>query len=206
MKRGKKILFIVLFGVLCIGTIYILIKKLTKNEKYVLSDNVKTILELEKISDCSITHLCNYDDFYMYLEIPDVTQSEIDSYIEKVLEDYGQGGLSEEFIKEEFECESVVEYKKSVAESLLEEKKVDILIEKRAEIMDKLIENSEFSINSDQVVEYSVSIVRAYETEASLFNMSMKEYSEEKLKIPYDSLFDQCYEEVHYSQVSGHKL
>lgn len=80
-------------------------------------------------------------------------------------------------------------------QNLIEEKKIELIVNARKEILDKLLDLSEFLIDEDEIMEYSLEIIQGYEMEAYLYNMSLSDYSEKILGIPYYKFFEMCYEE-----------
>ena len=107
---------------------------------------VEKILQLENISGCNIVKIADYKDIYVYLEIPEPTEEDIKEYIDSVLEDYQQTDLTEAFVKRNFQFDSIKEYKKKVAEEVVEQKKVSLIVDARNSVLDKLIENYQVCI------------------------------------------------------------
>lgn len=156
---------------------------------------VEKILQLENISGCNIVKIADYKDIYVYLEIPEPTEKDIKEYIDTVLEDYQQADLTETFVKRNFQCDSIKEYKKKAAEEVVEQKKVGLIVDARNSVLDKLIDNSKFVLDEECVSDYALTIIDGYENEALIFNMTLKEYCKNILKISYDELFEKSYEE-----------
>lgn len=156
---------------------------------------VEKILQVENISGCNIVKIADYKDIYVYLEIPESIEEDIKEYIDSVLEDYQQEDLTEAFVKRNFQCNSIKEYKEKAAEEVVEQKKVSLIVDARNSVLDKLIGNSQFVLDEECVSDYALTIVEGYENDALISNMTLKQYCKNVLKISYDELFEKSYEE-----------
>ena len=166
-----------------------------KSQPLQLNAIIDKILSMEKVSDCKIISLNDYKDIHIYLKNPVISQVEVEKYIEEELKDYEQNEITDDFVKINFNCDTVEQYKQKIMQNLTEEKKIEIIVDARKQVMDKLLELSTFSLNKDEIMEYSLDIIQGYEMEAYLYDMSLSDYSEKILKIPYDKFFEMCYEE-----------
>ena len=165
------------------------------NKSMELDPIVNKILDLEKVSNCKITSLADYSNISIYLENPEITKEDIDTYIKARLEGYGNIELTDEFVQINLGYETVLEYKHVMTERLKEQNKIALIMESREEVLEQLLENSKFIMDEEQVAEYALCIVRGYETEAYISNMSLEEYAESVLEVTYDEFFEMCYEE-----------
>lgn len=80
-----------------------------------------------------------------------------------------------------------------IINELTEKKKIAAIIEARDIIMEQLISKFDFSLDEEEIARYSLEIVYTYELLALQYNMSLEEYCENILQIPYSSFFDFCY-------------
>lgn len=151
-KINKKIISIVIVSIIVIVTIAS--TWFYKKGKFIsrpIGDLVEKILQSENISGCNIVKIADYKDIYVYLEIPEPTEEDIKEYIDGVLEDYQQEDLTEAFVKRNFQCDSIKEYKEKAAEEVVEQKKVSLIVDARSSVLDKLIENSKFVLDEECV-------------------------------------------------------
>lgn len=194
MKK-KKYLWIS-FLVICIVAVMTAVEIGRKYASAIIQATVVSeIFKLEDISGCSIKSLADYGDIHIKLETPIISDEEINTHIEKTLKEYNKDELTDVFVKEVFEFESVEKYKENLMEELLEEKKIELLIEARNAVLDEIINTSNFELDVDTVSQYSLEIVDGYEMEAYIYGLSLEEYIKEVLDVSYDDFFDICYEE-----------
>lgn len=157
--------------------------------------NVKSMLEYLSISDCYIKSVGDYTDISYELSSPEISDDEIQEYIESVKTEYAIENLTDAFVSEKFECDSVGEFNEVIESKLLEQKKVEMILSTRQRINEELLNRSTFDLNADIVAQYSLEVVNSYETDAYLYGMTLEEYCSNILEVSYDDFFELCYEE-----------
>lgn len=80
-------------------------------------------------------------------------------------------------------------------DNLLEEKKIQAILEAREEIMDNLLSKCRFSLDKEEVAAYSQNIVHNYESQAMLYDMELEQYREDILGYTKKEFYEVCYEE-----------
>lgn len=166
-----------------------------KSRELPICDIISDIFQEERIENCSITSLKKYDDISVQLEIPNVSDEEIYLYIDEQLTDAGIEQLTDENVKEHFNCGNITEYKEQVIKILVDRKKIESIMIARRQVMDELINRSDFDISYNAVEICSLKVIENYEREAYLHGMDLPEYAENILKISYDDFFKLAYEE-----------
>ena len=103
--------------------------------------------------------------------------------------------LNNEFVKQNFNEDSVSDYLESLKKSLDTENKGAAVLGARNDILEKLIDKCKFEMDEKQVTDYSVSIVNSYINEAYLYNKDLKTYYTENLHMSEKQFFDSCYQQ-----------
>ena len=144
MKVGKSKYIILFISMLVLLAITICI--VLSNKSMEIDPIVNKILDLEKVSNCKITSLADYSNISIYLENPEITKEDIDTYIKARLEGYGNIELTDEFVQTNLGYETVLEYKHMMTERLTEQNKIALIMESREEVLEQLLENSKFLV------------------------------------------------------------
>lgn len=101
--------------------------------------------------------------------------------------------LTEEFVKEKLDAESVEMYIKQVKVNIAEEKRTAYLVEQQEKLLNTVIENSEYILDKNEIAQYSVQVVNNYEDIALITYDSLEEYIEQELGLTEDEFYEQCY-------------
>ena len=187
MKKKKVFVFALIMSILV--TIFLFTGK-----EYKVHAVVQYILEENNLENCRLIYIEDYNDIRYYLSIPEVSKLDVDNYIDEILSKYEQCELTDEFVLEKFNCRTTDEFYDFVYNKLIQEKKIDIVIETRNQILNELIRSARFKLDKEEILEYSLEIVEAYEAEAILYNMSLEDYCKQVLNMTYEDFFDMCYE------------
>lgn len=167
----------------------------SNKEEIPVCNVVKDIFQKEDIKNCSVTLLGRYDDIFVDLESPEVSEAEILAYIDEKLMDSGLSELNDDVSQLYFDCDSAEEYKEKVSRILMNQKKVGLIMSARNQVLEKLIDRSEFEIRYEAVENFALEIISGYEREAYIYGMTLPEYAETVLKVSYDDFFELAYEE-----------
>lgn len=157
--------------------------------------DVAAMLDQLSISDCYVKSIGPYEGILYELSSPEISDEQIQEYIDSVKSEYGIHEITGEFLSDQFACTSAEEFYELVKNRLLEQKKVEILLSTRKLIMEQLIAQSVFELDKEIVAKYSLQIINSYETNAYLYDLSLEEYCIKVLNVSYDEFFQQCYEE-----------
>ena len=196
LKRNTKAFGAMLLLVICLIAIFLLFsRKSEATSALPINSEIQKMLDYLGIENCAITKLPDYSDIHVELTPVTVTEQEVKEYVDEILEDYGKKALTAEFVKEEFDVDSIEDYYQKVREELKTSKEVEEATTLRNSIMKTLINDSNFSLNRDKVASYSIEIVKSYETEASFYDMSLDKYVEQELKMTKKEFYDMCYNE-----------
>lgn len=163
-----------------------------------INATVKDIMNEMSIENCKVYMLCDYSDITYVMNTPQVREEEVGLYVDAIKTEHGVQYIDEKFVKNELGFSSVELFYESISSKLLEQKKVEKIGEAREFVMKELIKRSKFHLDEQQVASYALEIVNSYEMEANLYNMSMEDYCIQILKVPYENIFDICYEEAEY--------
>lgn len=196
MKCRKKWLYIIVLIVIVIISIFLLNDR--QSDVLQVHPIVINFLEEIEIEKSHINTIDGYDDVLYEISVPTVVEAEVNNYIETIKSNYGVDTITEDFVKEQFNFNSLDAFHQSIYSKLLEQKKVAAVINARKIIMEQLIDKCEFTLDKEEISNYSLEIVNSYETEAALHNMSIEEYCEKNLQISYNDFFDKCYSEGEY--------
>lgn len=127
-----------------------------------------------------------------------VTEKEITEYLSDILDsDKPYTVISDDFVKENTEYDTVNEYLEYVKIYLYMAKQNEQYMEHKKEFLDEIIQNSTFDILDDEVIIYSVYIAESYENLAKSFNMTLQEYYKTN-GMTKDEFFSLCYNEALY--------
>lgn len=175
---------------------FVLVCPLNSSTAYCeIHPDVAAMLEQLSISDCYVKSIGPYEGILYELSSPEISDEQIQEYIGSVKSEYGIHEITEEFVSDQSACSSVEEFYELVANRLLEQKKVEILLSTRKLIMEQLVAQSTFELDKEIVAKYSLQIINSYETNAYLHDLSLEEYCTEVLNVSSDEFFKQCYEE-----------
>lgn len=167
----------------------------TQKQKYIIHDITRKMMEYFKIDKCYITKLPNYRELSIIVKNPFIEETEVNAYIDRIRKDFGIQELSLDFVKQEFHVASLEEFYDKVKERISEGKEVDALISARNQAKDILINESRFQLDQKVVAQYSLEVVKSYEDEAFLNNMTLDDYINTKLKMGKKEFYSMCYEE-----------
>ena len=150
----------------------------------------EAVLEQFSLEGSTIKSVYDYSQVEYFLTIPEIDINEVVEYInDKKI-------LSSNALKVHM-YDSMINYSETIFRLALyrlsEQKKVQMIISVREEVIQLLIDGSEFELNKDEIAEYSLEIVHYYESLAYLYDLSLEEYCNEVLKISYNDFFDMCY-------------
>lgn len=166
----------------------------TKENRYELHPVVKGFLSNISIEKSSIIEIGDYSNISYDLKTPNVSNDEIADYIESLKEDY-ENEMTDDALIKELGLKNIDDLNDYARNNLIEEKKISDILATRDNIIGKLLAICKFDMDVDEVANYSLAVVESYETQAYLYNLSLEEYSEQILNVPYDEFFDTCYEE-----------
>lgn len=114
----------------------------------------------------------------------------------KSINKYIKCKLTDDFVKKEFEQNSVKEYKEYVSEQIKESKLQEWRMEKEEEIFAAIIENSDITINEEEVASYALAIVDKYKQISDINGYEqISDYVQENGKT-MDEFYQICYEEA----------
>lgn len=183
------------FMLICI--VSVVIWGLTGNQSSPLSINtdIEKMLGYLGIENCEIIKLADYRGLNIKLRKMTASESDIENYISNMLEDYGKTELSAEFIKKEFDMNSMEEFYQYVKEEVIVAKEVQEHTSARKQIREQLITGSDFNLDQNNIAKYSLEIVESYEEEAYLYNMELEEYVNKELHMTDEEFYQMCYEE-----------
>lgn len=182
----------IIFFVVC-GTFVLVYYNQSSNE-VILDNCVAEILRIEEITNCKIIKYPSYSDVEIFLEKPSVTENDINQYIEQMGKTPEE--LKNEYDKKNVSVNSYEAYIEDIKEEVLINKEINLIAEAREKVINKLMETAEFTMDSDVVANYAVDFVMSYEKEAQLYELSLKEYCSQVLRVPYEQLFDICYSDA----------
>lgn len=150
----------------------------------------EAVLEQFSLESSTIKSVYDYSRVEYFLTVPEIDINEVVEYInDKKI-------LSSNALKAHM-YDSIINYSETIFRLALyrlsEQKKVQMIISVREEVIQLLIDGSEFELNKYEIAEYSLEIVHYYESLAYLYDLSLEEYCNEVLKISYNDFFDMCY-------------
>lgn len=199
-RKGKNILsyskFYIITPLVLIFLITLFFCLSSQNtKKCSLHPVVTSTLNELSIQNCSIKQTADYSNISYSITTPKVTDKEINQQIELIKSEYNLDYITEDFIQNTLHIKSENEFHVTIQQQLLIDKKISSIMTARELVLKQLFTKFEFDLDTKEVANYSLSIVHSYENEAILYNMSLEEYSENILKIPYDDFFNMCYQE-----------
>lgn len=102
--------------------------------------------------------------------------------------------LTDEFVNENMEVDTVEEYY-AKCEKFLYNEKLYVEREKiKKQLLEEIIDNSEFLLNVNEVAQFSLQYVMAEEQFATVYGMDLEEYMESILEENREEFFEHCYE------------
>jgi FKBP-type peptidyl-prolyl cis-trans isomerase (trigger factor) len=158
---------------------------------------VEEMLQYLSIENCVVTELANYEDLSIYLKTPRVTDEEVNEYIDQILIGSGQESLSEDFVQERYDVDSIDEFYSYTHSDLLDTKKVELIIDARKKIISQLISGSAFRLDNEVVANYAIETVQFYEMDAANYDLSFDEYMIQEFG-GKEQFFDFCYNKTEY--------
>ena len=154
---------------------------------------VSKFLEGIHIGKSAVLSLGDYNDISYYLETPEITEEEIDEYRDELTDAYGMDEVTLDSIKDNFGLSSYDAFQEFLSSRVLNHKKIVDTEKCRQEVLGRLADVAKFDMDQDEVAKYSLEIVMDYETMAEADGLTIEEYCEQELQIPYDDFFDMCY-------------
>lgn len=145
------------------------------------------------IHNCYITEITDYSDISITVEFPEISDDDVQEYIEDLLKIYGQESLTLDFIKEQFDIHSIDSFYEYIFERVKNRKETDIIFQTRGKLLNLLISTSTFQLDDNAVATYSLSIIKSYEEEANLYDMPLDSYISEVLNISEDEFYYMCF-------------
>lgn len=156
---------------------------------------VSKFLEGMHIEKSAILSLGDYSDISYRLEIPEITEEEINAYEEELTDAYGMDEVTLDSIKDNFGLSSYKEFREFLSEGELNHKKIMDTEKCRQDVLSRLAEGAEFDMDQEEVAKYSLEIVTGYVSMAEADGLTIEEYCEQELQTPYEDFFEICYEE-----------
>ena len=193
MKSTKKI-FIIIYILLCL----LLCSCSTANTKQLMiSPEIYQLTEKEKITNCKIVSLYDYSSIHYNLSSPKLDDAEFEKYYLEQIEGYGE--ITNELVKEAFDYNTVEEFRTALREQYIEHLKIYQILTTRDEIINKIIENSVFEYDENEVVEFSKRIVYSYENEALMYGyIDVQEYAKDVLGMKLEEFMQKCIDDAKY--------
>ena len=187
MKCKKRIVLFVIFLV-CFFTC-----SCGKSTEVGIHEEVKCLMEKEKISNCRIVSLCDYKKISKYLKTPEVSDEDVYQYLKGEFENYSE--QKEEIILEDMGYSSKEEFEKDMKEQYIEHLKIMEIFNARDEVLNELIENSEFELDEKEVADFAKGIVCSYENQELMYGyMELESYVQEELNMSMDQFLEMCLE------------
>ncbi len=179
----KKVKSVLLILGICLILTVVLVVIYFKNNKHCnnyveISTAVQQVLDDEGLFDCHIKSIGDYSRISVKIKTPVISEEELNEYIEEI----SKINIIDQQ-REEYEYE------------LLEQKKIEALIDARNSVKMQLFNLTEFCLNENAVLSYSERIVDSYETEAYIYGLELDEYVEKRLGKNFDEFFEDCYSE-----------
>jgi hypothetical protein len=196
MNLTKHKVIVIMSMLIAIISIYLFLNLSKKKFEYPISPVVEEIFQYLGIKECFINSIGNYKNISFQLDNPIIEESEVDAYIDNILNDYNQEKLTKEFVREQFDLNSIAEFSRFAKKEVKESKNIDFILKTRKEILETIITSCKFSLNRNEVSEYALNSVDYYEEIAMLSNMNLDEYIEKILKLKKDEFYNMCYDEA----------
>ena len=186
----KKILMILLICGVCLCSC-------TKKQSFEISEEVQTVLEKYGVTKSHITSLCDYTNLSKTVAVPDMDDAEFEKAFEEDIAEFEP--LTDQFVQEAFGFQTVEEFKEDERKNFLEHLKIMAIFEARGEVMNYLIEHSEFVLDEVEVAEYSKSKIYAYENEGIMYGYDdLETYVQEGMNLTMDQFMENCVQESEY--------
>lgn len=185
MKCKKRIVLFVFF------LICFLICSCGKSTEVDIHEEVKCLMEEQKISNCRIVSLCDYKKISKYLNTPKVSDENFYQYLEETIEDFSEE--KERMILEDLGYSSKEEFEKVMRKEYLEHLKIMEIFNARDEVLNELIDNSEFEYDEKEVAEFSKGILCSYENQGLMYGYTeLEPYVQEELNMTMDQFLEMC--------------
>ena len=101
--------------------------------------------------------------------------------------------LTDSFVKQHVQEESVSDYITKIKNSLENEHKVISIMKAQDKVLQNIIDKCTFELDQKQVTDYSMTILNSYVEEAYLYDKDLKTYYTENLHMSEKEFFDNCY-------------
>ena len=164
-----------------------------KRTRVDIHEEVKCLMEKEKISNCCIVCLCDYKKISKYLNSPKVSDEDLDQYLKEELEFFSEE--KEEMILKDMGYSSKEEFEKVMREQYIEHLKIMEIFNARDEVLNELIDNSKFEYDDKEVADFAQGIVYSYENEAMMYGYTeLEPYVQEEMNMTMDQFLEMCLE------------
>lgn len=104
--------------------------------------------------------------------------------------------LTDAFVQKNYDCENVQDFYEYVQQTLENEKSNELRSKVQNEILQQIINKSDFDLDSEQITVYALETVNGYKDLASGYGMDLEKYRKEILHLTEDEFFEQCYKET----------
>ena len=166
------------------------------DDKIAMHPAIRKFLQEQQINKSAILSLGDYSDISYRLEVPEVTEEEIEAYEKEEADLWGVKEFTLDFIKENFDLPSYEEYRKYCAKRVFSNKKDKDQRKCEQKILDRLVERAAFDLDQEEVANYSLEkIVEEHEDMAFCEGLPLEEYCEQELQMSLEDFFDMCYQE-----------
>lgn len=146
----------------------------------------------EKIEDALIGKEIGVP-FRIMVDVQNIGLCELDITV-KSINRFVTYELTDAFVKEKFNVDTVEEYyrdcEKVIKEGKLEEEKR----KKEKELFLSIIQSCEFTLDKNEVAEYSLKYVEEYQKLAEVYGLELEEYIEKILNRDVEQFYQECYE------------
>ena len=189
MKRIR--VFAGLFWMLCI----FVCSACGRKNHLQLNEIVVKMLAEEKVQHSFVISIGEYDSYKVDLKTPQITIEEYEANFAEETKTFGE--LSDELVREEFGFDSIEEYRKDVDEKYLEHLKIMRIFSAREEIINYLLDITEFDLDEDDITEFAKLMVYKEQNYSIMFGYeTFDDYLTEELQISEDQFLQKCYDEA----------
>lgn len=149
------------------------------------------------IHNSSVKSIANIPNKTYSYEV-EITNDDVQAYISDILE-ANDGGmeLTDEFVLTHTEYKSVNEFINYIETYVKMSKQHQNYLNHKKEFLNYLVKKSVFNIDENEIVEYALTIIESYETDAKVLNMSLEDYYNSML-MSEDDFFNKCYSDAEY--------
>lgn len=199
----RKLKTVIITLLIFIFTAGIILISINNRDLYVAADD--TALELHPIvekmllylliENCTITKISPYNNIGIHLEVPDIEDEEVDTYVKRAIEMSGLDYLTTDYLKDRYNIDSLKEFYEYAYNKVEDTKKTALILDGRREVLTSLIEKCTFSLDEDVVANYAIEAVRFYEMDAGSIGFEFENYIVQKFGSK-EQFFEYCYSEA----------